>query len=108
MNTARGESLTFRQAADRFATLPGGLHVSGTPEQLADVIEEWWRAGAADGVTLQPLRLPLDAALFVEHVSPLLQARGVTRREYTEGTLRDQLGLPRPVDHAHRQVAARS
>jgi N-acetyl-S-(2-succino)cysteine monooxygenase len=107
MNTARSESLTFRQAADRFATLPGGLHVSGTPEQLADVIEEWWRAGAADGVTLQPLRLPLDAVLFVEHVSPLLQARGVTRREYAEGTLRDQLGLPRPVDHAHRQVAAR-
>jgi N-acetyl-S-(2-succino)cysteine monooxygenase len=102
MKTARSEDLTFRQAADRFATLPGGLHVTGTPEQLADIIEEWWRAGASDGVTLQPLRLPLDATLFVEHVSPILQARGVTRPEYTEGTLRDQLGLPRPVDLAHR------
>jgi FMN-dependent oxidoreductase (nitrilotriacetate monooxygenase family) len=106
MKTARDQGLTFRQTADRFATLPGGLHVSGTPEQLADVIEEWWRSGAADGVTLQPLRLPLDAALFVEHVSPLLQARGVTRPEYTDGTLRDQLGLPRPAGHAHSQVSA--
>lgn len=105
INTARAGGLTLRQAADRFATLPGGLHVSGTPEQLARVIEEWWRAGAADGVTLQPLRLPLDLALFVEHVSPLLQARGVTRPEYTEGTLRDQLGLPRPPDHAHRHAS---
>jgi N-acetyl-S-(2-succino)cysteine monooxygenase len=102
MSTARDGGLTFRQAADRVATLPGGLHLSGTPEQLADVIEEWWRAGAADGVTLQPLRLPLDAALFVEHVSPLLQARGVTRPEYTKGTLRDQLHLTRPADHTHR------
>jgi FMN-dependent oxidoreductase (nitrilotriacetate monooxygenase family) len=102
MKTARDEGLTFRQTADHFATLPGGLHVSGTPEQLADTIEEWWRAGAADGFTLQPLRLPLDARLFVEEVTPILRARGVSRPEYAHGTLRDQLGLPRPPDRAHR------
>ncbi|HLH99441.1 MAG TPA: NtaA/DmoA family FMN-dependent monooxygenase [Acidimicrobiales bacterium] len=97
IKVARGEGLTYRQTADRFAALPGGLHVTGTPEQVADVIEEWWRSGAADGMTLQPLRLPLDGALFADHVAPLLQARGVTRPEYTDGTLRDQLGLPRPA-----------
>jgi FMN-dependent oxidoreductase (nitrilotriacetate monooxygenase family) len=102
IRTARDEGLTFRQTAERFATLPGGLHVTGTPEQLADVIEQWWRRGAADGVTLQPLRLPLDLSLFVDHVIPLLQSRGVTQREYTDGTLRDKLGLPRPADLAHR------
>ena len=90
---------------DRFATLPGGLHLNGTPEQLADLIETWWRAGACDGVTLQPLRLPADAALFVDHVVPLLQARGVTRREYGEGTLRDQLELRRPPDQSPQPVA---
>jgi hypothetical protein len=36
--------------------------------------------------------------LFVDHVVPLLQARGITRREYAAGTLRDRLGLPRPVN----------
>lgn len=102
MRTARAGGLTFRQTAERFATLPGGLHVTGTPEQLADIVEAWWRAGAADGFTLQPLRLPLDARLFVDHVVPILRARGVTRREYAPGTVRERLGLDRPPDVAHR------
>jgi N-acetyl-S-(2-succino)cysteine monooxygenase len=78
------------------ATLPGGLHFTGTPEGLADLIESWWRSGAADGFTLQPLRLPLDAELFVDHVVPILQRRGSARREYAAGTLRERLGLVRP------------
>jgi FMN-dependent oxidoreductase (nitrilotriacetate monooxygenase family) len=105
MKTAREGGLTFRQTADRFATLPGGLHLTGTPDQLADLIETWWRAGACDGVTLQPLRLPVDATLFVDHVVPILQARGVARTEYGDGTLRDQLGLRRPPDASPHAVA---
>ena len=93
---AREHGLTFRQAAHRFSTLPGGLHHTGTPESLADVIETWWRGGAADGFTLQPLRLPFDLTLFVDHVVPLLRERGVTAHEYAPGTFRDRLGLPRP------------
>ena len=95
---AREHGLTFRQVARRFSTLPGGLHHTGTAESLADLIESWWRAGGADGFTLQPLRLPLDAALFVDHVIPLLQRRGVARRAYTAGTVREQLGLTRPAN----------
>ena len=94
---AREGGLTFRQAAQKFSTLPGGLHFTGTPEGLADLIEQWWREGGADGFTLQPLRLPLDLALFVDHVVPILQARGLSARDYTPGTLRDKLGLPRPA-----------
>ncbi|MCU1394001.1 MAG: monooxygenase [Ilumatobacteraceae bacterium] len=93
---ARAGNLTFRQAAAKFATLPGGLHFTGTPDGLADLIETWWRAGAADGFTLQPLRLPMDLALFADHVTPILQHRGVIQPGYREGTLRDKLGLPRP------------
>lgn len=95
---AREGNLTFRQTAHHFSTLPGGLHHTGTPETLADLIESWWRVGAADGFTLQPLRIPHDLDLFVDHVVPLLQARGVARREYTPGTTRDQLGFPRPAN----------
>jgi FMN-dependent oxidoreductase (nitrilotriacetate monooxygenase family) len=95
---AREGNLTFRQTAHHFSTLPGGLHHTGTPESLADLIEQWWRAGGADGFTLQPLRIPRDLELFVDHVIPLLQARGVARREYGPGTTRDQLGLRRPVN----------
>jgi alkanesulfonate monooxygenase SsuD/methylene tetrahydromethanopterin reductase-like flavin-dependent oxidoreductase (luciferase family) len=93
--TAREGGLTFRQVAEKMATLPGGLHFTGTPEGLADLIETWWQSGAADGFTLQPLRLPRDAELFVDHVVPILQQRGSARREYDGGTLRDRLGLGR-------------
>ena len=95
---AREHGLTFRQAAHRFSTLPGGLHHTGTPESLAEIIETWWRGGAADGFTLQPLRLPRDLTLFVDHVVPLLRERGVTPHEYAPGTFRDRLGLPRPAN----------
>lgn len=95
---ARDTGLSFRRVAHHFSTLPGGLHVTGTPEQLADLIVSWFRAGAADGFTLQPLRLPLDLELFVDHVVPRLRAAGVTTDGYPPGaTLRERLGLPRPA-----------
>ncbi|HEY1479426.1 MAG TPA: NtaA/DmoA family FMN-dependent monooxygenase [Gaiellales bacterium] len=93
IRTAREGSLTFRQTADKLATLPGGLHFTGTPEGLAELIESWWSSGAADGFTLQPLRLPLDLELFVDHVVPILRGRGIAQGEYAPGTLRDRLGL---------------
>ena len=102
---ARAGGLTFRQVARQFSTLPGGLHFTGTPEGLADLIGAWWHQRGADGFTLQPLRLPLDLTLFVDHVVPLLQAQGITKRRYAGGTLRDELGLPRPTN-AHTRVGA--
>ena len=68
----------------------------------------WGVVDTADGFTLQPLRLPLDAQLFVDHVVPLLQRRGLARTEYATGTLRDRLGLPRPAARSSvaRQVPA--
>lgn len=92
-------------AVQRPRRLPGGLHFTGTPEGLADLIGAWWHQRGADGFTLQPLRLPLDLTLFVDHVVPLLQARGITKRRYGDGTLRDELGLPRPTN-AHMRVGA--
>ena len=108
VTAARRGNLTFRQTARKFSTLPGGLHFTGTPHALAELITEWWNAGAADGFTLQPLRLPLDVQLFTDHVVPLLQARGVTRREYCAGTLRDQLGLPRPANSNSSSASTRN
>jgi N-acetyl-S-(2-succino)cysteine monooxygenase len=103
---ARTEGLTFRETSQRFSTLPGGLHHTGTPESLAALIEEWWRAGACDGFTLQPLRLPLDLELFVDHVIPILQSRGVAQSEYVVGTVRDKLGLSRPNNPNGANIAS--
>jgi FMN-dependent oxidoreductase (nitrilotriacetate monooxygenase family) len=93
---AAAEPTTFRNVAMKVSTLPGGLDYTGTPEGMAGLIAEWFDAGACDGFTLMPNILPSELELFVDHVVPLLQARGVARREYRGTTLRDHLGLPRP------------
>jgi alkanesulfonate monooxygenase SsuD/methylene tetrahydromethanopterin reductase-like flavin-dependent oxidoreductase (luciferase family) len=88
--------LPFREVAQSVTGLPGGLEFTGTPEQMAELIEEWVTRGGSDGFTLQPTTSPLSLELFVEHVVPILQRRGLHRREYTGRTLRDHLGLARP------------
>lgn len=66
----------------------GARIVVGTPEQVADSIEEWFAAGAADGFNLMIDRFPTGLAEVVDHVVPILQDRGLFRREYGATTLR--------------------
>ena len=82
---------SFRELSQELTGLPGGLEFTGTPEQLADLIEAWVSAGASDGFTVQPTTLPGSLETFVDHVVPILQARGLHRREYTAPTLRGHL-----------------
>jgi N-acetyl-S-(2-succino)cysteine monooxygenase len=86
---------TFRQVAQQLSALPGGLDFTGTPQGMAGLIGDWWDAGACDGFTLMPNVLPAQLTLFVDHVVPILQARGITRTEYAGTTLREHVGLPR-------------
>ena len=70
--------------------------IVGTPEQIADDIEHWFKAGAADGFNLMPDALPGGLQDFADGVVPLLQKRGIFREDYEGTTLRDHLGLVRP------------
>jgi N-acetyl-S-(2-succino)cysteine monooxygenase len=88
---ARETRKAFRQLAKELTGLPGGLEFTGTPEQLADLIEAWLAEGASDGFTLQPTTLPGSLEQFTDHVVPILQARGLHRTEYTATTLRGHL-----------------
>ncbi|MGV9414023.1 NtaA/DmoA family FMN-dependent monooxygenase [Nocardia sp. NPDC003693] len=74
----------------------GHRTVVGGPEQIADDLEHWFRTGAADGFVIQFDTLPGGLELFVEHVIPLLQRKGIFRREYAERTLRERFGVPHP------------
>jgi alkanesulfonate monooxygenase SsuD/methylene tetrahydromethanopterin reductase-like flavin-dependent oxidoreductase (luciferase family) len=93
---AAPEPTSFRAVAQKLSALPGGLDFTGTPEAMAELISDWWRAGACDGFTLMPNVLPSELSSFVDHVLPILQSRGIARTEYAGHTLRDHLGLPRP------------
>ncbi|PWV97314.1 FMN-dependent oxidoreductase (nitrilotriacetate monooxygenase family) [Paenibacillus cellulosilyticus] len=92
---AKEKGLTLRQVALSVATpRPAFL---GTPEQVADKVQEWFEAGAADGFMVGS-SVPHGLEDFIEHVVPILQARGLFRTEYESDTLRGNLGLPIPAN----------
>lgn len=68
--------------------------VIGTAEEVADTLSAAFSAGAVDGYNLMFPFLPVDFDNFVAQVAPLLKARGVMKRAYQPGTLRQKLGLP--------------
>jgi len=92
---ARRDNLTVRQLLRALGGGVGHRIIVGTPEQIADDIEAWFRAGAADGFNLMPDVLPDGLETFVDQVVPILQRRGLFRRDYEGTTLRDHLGLER-------------
>jgi N-acetyl-S-(2-succino)cysteine monooxygenase len=94
---ARKHNMTLRDLRDYAAVAVGHRLLYGSPEQVADGLEEWFVAGAADGFNILPPWFPGSFDDFVDHVVPVLQRRGLFRRDYTGQTLRDHLGLPRPA-----------
>jgi FMN-dependent oxidoreductase (nitrilotriacetate monooxygenase family) len=92
----RREGLTLRQLLSKLAGARGHFTFAGTPEQVADLIEDWFTDGAADGFNLMPPLLPTMLDTFVDEVIPILQKRGLFRTEYEGETLRDLYGLVRP------------
>jgi alkanesulfonate monooxygenase len=95
MALARREGLTVRQIAGRLGGY-GGLGMVGTPQMIADQIQEWLETGASDGFNVMFPYLPGGLDDFVNLVVPELQRRGLFRTEYEGKTLRENLGLPRP------------
>ncbi|MEU8436806.1 LLM class flavin-dependent oxidoreductase [Streptomyces sp. NPDC029216] len=100
---ARRDGLTLRELIARLGAGRGHRVHAGTPEQIADQLEEWFTQGAADGFNIMAPVLPTGLTDFVDHVVPLLQRRGLFRTEYTGTTLREHYGLPRPANRYARQ-----
>ena len=96
LDLARRENLTIRQLYLAASSGRGHRSVVGTPAQIADTMQTWMEAGAADGFNIIPASLPGGIEDFVELVVPELQSRGVFRTEYEGSTLRENLGLRRP------------
>ena len=65
---------------------------------MADLIEDWFTDGAADGFNLMPPLMPTMLTAFIDEVVPLLQKRGLFRTAYEGETLRSHYGLMRPPD----------
>lgn len=88
---AYGEGLTVRQAAMLHATSIGMPKVIGTPEHVADQMEAMIREGCADGFNITPTDTPDSWLEITERVVPILQKRGLVRKDYAGKTFRDNL-----------------
>lgn len=95
---------TIRELYRWVASARGHLTLVGTPTQIVDTLQEWFENEGADGFNILPPWLPTALDDFVELVIPELQRRGLFRTAYEGRTLRENLGLPFPVN---RWAAAR-
>ncbi|KOQ17999.1 nitrilotriacetate monooxygenase, partial [Achromobacter xylosoxidans] len=105
IDLARRDNLTIRQLYLRIAGARGHQQVVGTPQSVADQLQQWFEEDGADGFNIMSPWLPGGLDDFIELALPELRRRGLFRTEYSGATLRQHLGLARP---AHRAVAAAS
>jgi FMN-dependent oxidoreductase (nitrilotriacetate monooxygenase family) len=91
---ARG--LTLRQTVDHVRG-QRRTPFSGTAETVANEIVRWFEGRALDGLNIH-LGHPDQFDRFTREVVPILQDRGVFRRDYEATTLRGHLGLPIPAN----------
>jgi N-acetyl-S-(2-succino)cysteine monooxygenase len=95
---AKRESLTIRQTYERMLPSFGHPVMKGDGKQVADQIEDWYTSGVCDGFNIHVGYQPKGLANFVDFVVPELQRRGLFRKEYTGKTMRENMGLPTPVN----------
>ena len=117
LSLVRREKPTLRQLLANLAGARGHFTFAGTPEQVADIIEDWFSDGAADGFNIMPPLLPAMLDVFSAEVIPILQKRGLFRTAYEGKTLARALrprlagervqgsGAPGGLALAHEPVA---
>ena len=103
---AKRENMTLRDLYNLTAAARGHWVVCGTPKTIADIFEQWFVEGAADGFNVLPAHFPGAFDEFVDLVVPELQRRGLFRRDYEGTTLRDHFGLARVSAPATPKEAA--
>ncbi|WP_413098231.1 LLM class flavin-dependent oxidoreductase [Streptomyces sp. Inha503] len=91
ISTALDEKLTISQVIQRVGLSIGHRCLVGTPDRVADDMAHWFETHAADGFNVIPADLPGGLRDFVAEVVPRLQDRGLFRKEYQGGTLREHL-----------------
>jgi FMN-dependent oxidoreductase (nitrilotriacetate monooxygenase family) len=84
----KADGLTFAQATVK---RNAGRELVGTPQMIADRLQETFEAGVCDGFVVAPTYSPGMHEQFCRAVVPELQRRGLFRREYTGQTLRQNL-----------------
>ncbi|MBF6257971.1 LLM class flavin-dependent oxidoreductase [Nocardia farcinica] len=110
VNRRRGRVEIFTQLARSGRTLreliiaakdTGHWAAAGTPEQLADAVEERYAAGVLDVIGLGGLGDPRTRDFVTNGLLPELRRRGIVGTDYVGGTFRENLELPALPDQRH-------
>ena len=102
----RDEAVARKAALDDLAGFEhrsDALSFTGTVAELADLIGAWHDLGVA-GFRLRPAVTGRDLPAIVDDLVPVLQRREIFRRVYHPETLRERLGLARPVSRYARSA----
>lgn len=83
---------TYRQLLYHLGS-GGHRTLVGTASDIADEMQHWFEAEAADGFMVMFTHLPTSLNDFTQAVVPELVRRGLFREQYTGHTLREHLGL---------------
>ncbi|GGF94274.1 nitrilotriacetate monooxygenase component A [Rhodococcoides trifolii] len=103
VNRRRGRVEIFGKLASEGKTLrqliiaskdTGHWAEAGTPDQIADAIEERYEAGVLDVISLGGLGQPRTRDFVVNGLLPELRRRGIVGNDYVGGTFRENLELP--------------
>ncbi|MCK1516062.1 LLM class flavin-dependent oxidoreductase [Bradyrhizobium sp. 190] len=98
LDLAVRQKFTWRQLIRFISDSNGHLLVVGTPDEIANVMVDTFDQRAADGFNVLPATFPGELKDFVELVVPELRRRGKFRSGYVGQTLRENLGLTRPLN----------
>ena len=88
---------TTRDVYFKFAGSRGKLTMIGSYKTVADKMQYWFENGACDGFIFQPPYLPGGLHEITSLLIPELQDRGLATTQYAGNTLREHMGLNRPV-----------
>ncbi|MGY8678607.1 LLM class flavin-dependent oxidoreductase [Bradyrhizobium sp. UFLA05-153] len=98
LELAARKKFTWRQLIRLVSDSRGHLMVVGTPDEVANAMVDTFDQRAADGFNVMPSTFPSELKDFVECVIPELRRRGKFRSGYSGQTLRENLGLKRPLN----------
>ncbi|WP_027575575.1 LLM class flavin-dependent oxidoreductase [Bradyrhizobium sp. WSM1743] len=102
LELAARQKMTWRQLIRSISDSRGHLMVVGTPDEVAEVMIDAFNEYAADGFNVIPAIVPSGLKEFTELVVPELRRRGRFRSASSGQTLRENLGLKRPLNRFTR------
>ncbi|OZI77827.1 LLM class flavin-dependent oxidoreductase [Bordetella genomosp. 12] len=108
VDLARRDGLTIRELYLRIAGARGHQQIVGTPQSVADQLQQWFEEEGADGFNIMSPWLPGGLDDFITLALPELRRRGLVRTRYQGTTLREHLGLRRPAHPAAEARQARA